>query len=193
MDAGAGLIHSERPSQDLVDRGGTQEVIQIWINTPSERKMLPPRYVHIERGEMPELSENTGLLEMKLIAGELNGKKGAASGTDELLITWGYFHGESAFSWHIDPAINASLYIVRGSVRLKGYGAVEAEHLIVFDNKGTDITIEADAGTQCLLLAGKPLNEKVVAQGPFVMNSETEILEAMRDYRMGKMGVLIEE
>jgi len=193
MDAGAGMIHSERPSQDLVDRGGTQEVIQIWINTPSDKKMRPPQYAHIARGDMPELSEDTESLEMKLIAGAMDGMKGTARATDELLITWGSFHQETAYTWHIDPAFSATLYIVKGSVRLQGYGVVGAENLLVFGNSGTEITIEAGTGTQCLMLAGKPLNEKVVAQGPFVMNNETEILEAMRDYRMGKMGVLIEE
>ena len=85
------------------------------------------------------------------------------------------------------------LYIIRGNVVISGYGKVEKESLVVFDNGGDSVEISAETGSQFLLLAGVPINENVVQQGPFVMNTTTQILEAMRDYRMGKMGILIEE
>jgi len=85
------------------------------------------------------------------------------------------------------------LYVIRGNIRIKTYGKVDPENLVVFDNKNETIEITAETDTQFLFLAGVPLNEKVVQQGPFVMNTTTEILQAMRDYQMGKMGILIEE
>ena len=88
---------------------------------------------------------------------------------------------------------NVMLYIIRGNVQIAGYGKVEEESLVVFDKGGDAIEISAEKGSQFLLLAGLPINENVVQQGPFVMNTTTQILEAMRDYRMGKMGILIEE
>jgi len=80
-----------------------------------------------------------------------------------------------------------------GKVTVDGFGLVEGLHAVVFKNDGDQITFEALEDTSVLLMSGKPLNEKVVSHGPFVMNTQTEILEAMRDYQMGKMGVLIEE
>ena len=98
----------------------------------------------------------------------------------------------AAISIPTPVAHNAVLYLLDGKVRVEGYGQVDALHLVHFENDGDVIIIEAIEDTRLLYLSGHPLNEKVVSHGPFVMNSQTEIMEAMRDYQMGKMGVLIE-
>lgn len=86
------------------------------------------------------------------------------------------------------------LYVAKGNIHLKGYGPVEAEQLAIFDLEDGDIELSVKSdGTEFIIMSGEPINEKVVSQGPFVMNSETEILRAMRDYQMGKMGILIED
>jgi redox-sensitive bicupin YhaK (pirin superfamily) len=85
------------------------------------------------------------------------------------------------------------LYVISGGIVLTTYGIVGKECLVVFENKSEIIEISSQADAQVLLLAGRPIGEKVVQQGPFVMNNTTEILEAMRDYQIGKMGILIEE
>jgi redox-sensitive bicupin YhaK (pirin superfamily) len=85
------------------------------------------------------------------------------------------------------------LYLLDGKLNVDGYGMVEDHNAVVFADDGEGISFEALEDTRILLMSGKPLNEKVVAHGPFVMNTETQILEAMRDYQMGKMGILIED
>lgn len=191
MDAGAGIVHSERPSQELVDRGGRQEVVQIWINTHSSRKMQPPRYLYLPGEEMPETSPEPGRCQMKLVAAPT--PPSPARNLDKLDIRWGKWTAEFTYTWKLDEGMNAMVYVLRGELRVPAYGKVNAENLLVFSSECTDIVLTGSEGTQCLLLAGDPLREKMVAQGPFVMNTETQILEAMRDYQMGKMGILIEE
>jgi redox-sensitive bicupin YhaK (pirin superfamily) len=88
---------------------------------------------------------------------------------------------------------NAFIYLLDGQVKVDGFGLVDGLHLVHFKNDGEGFTIEATQNTRALLLSGKPLDEDVVSYGPFVMNTQTQIMEAMRDYQMGKMGVLIEE
>ena len=85
------------------------------------------------------------------------------------------------------------IYVIKGSVFIKGYGKAEKENLIVFEQKEGSIELKTDSQVEFLLLCGKPIDEAVVKQGPFVMNTTTEIMIAMRDYQMGKMGILIEE
>jgi redox-sensitive bicupin YhaK (pirin superfamily) len=193
MHAGAGIIHSERPSQDLVEENGMHEIIQLWINSPADKKMQQPKYQYIQEKDISTFSSEDGQVNTKLIAGEFNGLRGKIQTESELLILWSKaaFGGTQIFS--IPKKFNATIYIISGELKVKGFGKVEEESLIFFENENTDIEISADANTEFLVLAGVPIGEKVVQQGPFVMNTETQILEAMRDYRMGKMGLLIEE
>ena len=88
---------------------------------------------------------------------------------------------------------NAFIYLLDGKLTVDGFGLVEGLNAVLFEKDGDGITMEAKEDTRVLLVSGEPLNEKVVSHGPFVMNTETQILEAMRDYKMGRMGVLIEE
>ena len=85
------------------------------------------------------------------------------------------------------------IYVIKGQLKITGFGVVEKENLAIFEEDTEHIEVYVDSGSSFLVLSAAPLNERVVQQGPFVMNSETEVLEAMRDYQMGKMGVLIEE
>jgi redox-sensitive bicupin YhaK (pirin superfamily) len=85
------------------------------------------------------------------------------------------------------------IYLLDGKLNVAGFGMVEALHIVHFKNDGAGIDLEALEDTRVLLLSGEPLNEEVVSHGPFVMNTQTQIMEAMRDYQMGKMGVLIED
>lgn len=193
MHAGAGIIHSERPSQDLANRNGTQEVVQLWINSPAAKKMQEPRYQYVAESDIPRFISKDKQLINKLIAGNYNGLEGIISTESELLIIWSVANDGGTLALTISKKFNAMLYVISGGLKITGYGKVEQECLVVFENNATNIEISTDSNTQFLLLAGVAINEKVVHHGPYVMNSETEILEAMRDYQMGKMGVLIEE
>ena len=193
MHAGAGIIHSERPSDNTIEKKMRQEIVQLWINSPASSKMKEPEYFHLEEQDFPRIITEDGLSDVKLISGNYNGSKGKIKGESELLVAWGVSKSGGKVTFKIPVGFNASIYIIRGDLRIEGHGVVDPESLVIFEMNDDLISINAQSEAQYLLLAGEPIGEKIVQQGPFVMNSETQILEAMRDYQMGKMGILIEE
>lgn len=193
MHAGAGIIHSERPSQNLVETNGSQEIIQLWVNSPANKKMEKPNYQFIEETNMPVFLSEDKQIKNKLIAGNYNGLQSKTATASELLMIWGEAEEIGTETLSIPNNFNTMLYVIRGGLKITGYGKVDKKNLVVFENNSENISLTTDPNTQFLLLAGLPIEEKVVQQGPFVMNTETQILEAMRDYQMGKMGLLIEE
>lgn len=193
MHAGMGIIHSERPSDDVIEQKMRQEIVQLWINSPASAKMKEPEYIHVSNHDFPRIEAADGLSDIKLVSGDYCGLKGKIKGQSELLIAWGKSSNGGRMSFEIPDGFNSSIYLIKGNARIEGHGLIEAENLLVFEQEGDTITIEAKSEIEYLLLAGKPINEKIVQQGPFVMNTETQILEAMRDYQVGKMGVLIED
>ncbi len=193
MHAGAGIIHSERPSQALAERNGRQEVIQLWINSPATRKMEQPHYQHIAEENIPLFESNDKQIRNKLIAGNYNKLQGKIKTESELIIIWSLATEGGVQTMTIPEHFNTILYLIKGKLKIDGYGLVEHKSLVVFENDASAIGVTALESSDYLLLSGVPIKEKIVQQGPFVMNSETEILRSMRDYQMGKMGILIEE
>ena len=193
MHAGMGIIHSERPPTDLVEAHGKQEIIQLWINSPAKSKMKEPEYFHLDNNSIPLVSSENGKLDTRIISGEFRGKSGSIKGESPLIVLWvvGTESGQESFD--IPDGFNSCLYLIKGKISIEGYGMVEKENLAVFSDEGNRVEVKLLEDSQFLLLCGSPIGEKVVQHGPFVMNSETEIMEAMRDYQMGKMGFLVEE
>lgn len=202
MHAGAGIIHSERPSEALAEQNGTQEIIQLWINSPANKKMQPPNYQYIPESDIPVFWSEDKTIQNKIIAGkyknvEGNNLKGKIKTESELLIIWSKAENKGSQTLSIPKDMNAMIYVVKGEMRIKGYGKAEEKELIVFEtdkeNTAENIELNIDNNAEFLILCGVPINEKMTQHGSFVMNTQTEILEAMRDYQMGKMGLLIEE
>jgi quercetin 2,3-dioxygenase len=193
MNAGKGIIHSERPPHDIHEIGGRQEIIQLWINTPAEHKMDQPQYFPLAAAEAPEMTSEDSLVKTRIFAGEVLGKKGPIPSHTEVNAATIELKKGGKITIPLPADHNVVLYLLDGKIKLEGYGLAEGLHAVLFKKDGDGIAIEAIEDTRVLLLSGKPLDEEVVSHGPFVMNTQTEILEAMRDYQMGKMGVLIEE
>jgi redox-sensitive bicupin YhaK (pirin superfamily) len=193
MNAGMGIIHSERPSADIHEIGGRQEIIQLWINTPAEHKMDQPAYFPLQANEVPSTTSMDELITVNVFSGELLGVKGKIPAMSPVNSATIIAKQGGKISINIPTTHNALLYLLDGEIMLNGYGLVEGLNAVVFKQDGEGISFEAKQDTRLLLVSGEPLNEKVVSYGPFVMNTQTEIMEAMRDYQMGKMGVLIEE
>ena len=191
IHSGSGIIHSERPTQALVDSGGTQEIIQLWINSPANRKKVEPEYIHVKEEDIPRV-DNQENSKIKLISGAFKGITGPFRGQSELLMLWGVMKAGAQEEFDIPEGYNASLYTIKGDLRILGHGQVDPEALVVFKEEGSRVAIESTSDTQFLVLAGKPINEPLAQYGPFVMNTQTQIMEAMRDYQMGKMGFLVE-
>jgi hypothetical protein len=193
MNAGRGIIHSERPTHDIHEIGGRQEIIQLWINTPAAHKMDQPAYFPLEADKVPATFSEDKKVAVRVFSGEVLGMKGPIPAPSEVNAATLTFEEGGRIEIPLPSHHQAMLYLLDGKITVDGFGLVEGLHLIHFNNDGDGFSAAALANTRALLLSGAPLGEEVVSYGPFVMNTQTQILEAMRDYQMGKMGVLIED
>ncbi len=193
MNAGMGVIHSERPPADIKEHGGRQEIVQLWVNTPARFKMQQPAYYAVHDEQVPRFLSEDKLVTVRVFAGEILGVRGPVPTLTPVNAATIHASAGGRIRIPVPTEFSAFLYLLNGKVKLDGYGLVEGLNAVRFAHDGDQIGFEALEDTRMLLMSGLPLNEEVVSQGPFVMNNTTEILEAMRDYQMGKMGVLIEE
>lgn len=193
MNAGMGIIHSERPPHDIHDIGGRQEIIQLWINTPARHKMDQPAYFPVQAEDVPSIVSDDRLVTLRVFSGSINGIEGKIPSLTPVNSATLEIKAGGYFSAALPENHNVLLYLLDGKIMLDGYGLTEGKHAVYFKRDGEGISFKASEDTRLLLLSGEPLNENVVSHGPFVMNTQTQILEAMRDYKMGKMGILIEE
>lgn len=193
MNAGMGMMHSERPPDDIHELGSRQEIIQLWVNTPARHKMDQPEYFPLQESEIPRFVSDDRLAAVNVISGELMGLKGPVPTKTAVNAATIYLKKGAQIDIALPQDHNAFIYLLDGEINIAGYGLAEALHAVVFGNDGDGIGIEALQDARILLVTGAPINEKVVSHGPFVMNNETQILEAMRDYQKGKMGILIED
>ncbi|WP_345156651.1 pirin family protein [Pontibacter saemangeumensis] len=193
MNAGRGVVHSERPPADIQEHGGVQEIIQLWVNLPKAHKMNQPEYIPLQAEDTPVLELEGGRTKVRVVAGAFGEVQGPIKTLTPILALRIEMEAGAASSFPIPEHYNAFIYLLDGTIHLEGYGEVEGHHLVLLKQDGEGCTIEAKAQSRLLLLAGEPLQETVVSHGPFVMNTQSEILQAMRDYQQGKMGVLIED
>ncbi len=191
MNTGMGIIHSERPSKEFAATGGDQEIIQLWINTPAALKMKEPTYQAVAKLDMPEVPGIAG--DVRVVCGAFGGFIGPVKGQFPLTALTGELARGDTLELPKPEGENAILYLLDGGGMLSGYGLVEGQTLYQFVEGAVITALTVNQPTRFIYLCAQPLNEKVTSHGPFVMTTQTEILEAMRDYQMGKMGILIEE
>jgi redox-sensitive bicupin YhaK (pirin superfamily) len=182
MTAGRGIVHSELPEQE----DGRMEGFQLWLNLAAKDKMRAPWYRDIASEEIPELTTAEGA-RVRVIAGTSHGVTGAMQRevTEPLYLDIELPAG-AAFEQSLPAGHNAFLYVYRGAVAVEGT-EVQVQRMAILDNNGGDgVRIAASAPSRVLLIAGKPLNEPIAQYGPFVMNSNEQIFEAVQDYQNGR-------
>lgn len=185
MTAGRGVIHSEMPEQAQ----GLMEGFQLWLNLPAKDKMRAPWYKDFEAAEIPLLQTESGAT-VRVIAGESQGVAGAVQRelTEPLYIDVELPAG-AGFSQAIRQGHNAFIYVYRGEVVVDGKAVPAQSMAILANNEGADgVSVKAGPDSRFILLSGKPLNEPIVQYGPFVMNSQAEIFQAVEDFRAGRLG-----
>ncbi len=190
MTAGRGIIHSERASDSFMENGGTIEGIQLWVNLPAQDKMTKPKYQEIRKNDIPVIAETK--VTHRLISGQWNGQKGIVNTFSPMIIIQTSILSGGKTQIPIPENFNACIYILSGEIILNDNFDYSAGKMIYFTNRGDGIGIEGLSETEILVLCGEPIEEPLAQYGPFVMNSQTEIMEAMRDYQMGKMGFYID-
>jgi len=186
ITAGRGLIHSEKAGKEFAETGGRFQGVQLWINLPSSQKMQTPSYQPLTSDEIVLIKKDKA--ELRLVSGSYDGQKGPAkSGVFTAMmrmLTGGQF------TFDFPETDNAALYVLEGDVLVNEAAEARQNDLVIFKRSRGSVSVKAVADAKLLVLAGKPIDEPLVTHGPFVMNSQTEILEAMRDYQDGKMGFL---
>jgi redox-sensitive bicupin YhaK (pirin superfamily) len=196
MTAGSGVIHSEMPDIEHFRDGGVLHGFQIWVNLPAVDKMMKPRYQDIASGLIPVVQNDDGTIRVKVIAGQSMGASAVIDTRTPITFLHVQLKSNAVFLQSLPENYNAMAYVIsgRGTFGDPAKKIVEAsgDQLVVFGNGGKNVQIAESEGTTLdfLLLAGAPLQEPVARYGPFVMNTEEEIKQAMRDYQSGKLGVI---
>lgn len=191
MTAASGVVHEEKHSQAFSERGGDFEMVQLWVNLPADKKMSAPRYQPLLDREFPRV--NLGPAEARVVAGELEGARGPAKTHTPITVFDLRFHAKGSCEIELPKGWTTLIFPLEGDVAAgPGRDAIPSRHFGVFDRDGEGaVQLHADSGTRVLVLAGQPLDEPVVAYGPFVMNTREEIVEAFHDYQNGRMGRLL--
>ncbi len=197
MTAGAGIVHSEMPTEDIVTSGGLFHGVQLWVNLPKEQKWSPPRYQDIGAEKVSLLTSKDGGAVVRLIAGDLGGHPGP--GSTRTPIT--YAHASVSLGARLRvpwrPDFNALAYVLagRGSVGSEGRPIREGQLAVFGDGNVAEVLADAGqdsnvTGLEVLLLGGLPIRERIAWYGPFVMNTKQEIIQAIEDYQAGRMGAI---
>ncbi len=193
MTAGAGVVHSERPSAGFLERGGRMHGFQLWVNLPSRDKMMPPRYQDVPAESIPVATSPDGLVSVKVIAGEALGARAVIDTRTPI----GYLHFTiqpgGATTQPIPEAWHAFVYVVSGEPAVGADAKLLPPRTLgVLDTAEAAVRIgvppDAAGPAQLLLIGGEPLSEPIARYGPFVMNTRAEIIEAVEDYRAGRFG-----
>ncbi len=190
MTAASGLLHKEYHEKEFSKKGGDFQMVQLWVNLPAKDKMSKPKYQAIKREEMGryELPDNGGTVEV--IAGNFNGVSGPASTFTPVELYNLRLRKGTSLTLTLPSDYNTGLLIVEGSVDVNEEKSIPTDHFVLFRNDGEEIELTTQEDTVVLLLSGKPIEESLVAYGPFVMNSREEILQAYEDLNNGKFGIL---
>ena len=189
MTAGAGILHKEYHEKEFSKTGGPFEMVQLWVNLPKEHKATPAHYQAITAGEMgkKELKDNRGVV--NVIAGKFGDVSGPASTYSPVNLFDIKLQNGGETIFNIPATHNTSLLVINGNVKVNGT-EVKEHSFVLFGNEGEEISIAADDNAVVLVISGEPINEPIVSYGPFVMNTEQEIHEAIMEFQSGKYGVL---
>ncbi|WP_420553099.1 pirin family protein [Tenacibaculum aiptasiae] len=190
--AGRGIIHAEGPSKEFVERGGELEGIQLWLNLPAAKKMMPANYQHLKSEDIPVITNEDKSIELKVVAGELEERKGLIKTQTAVNVFTVKTQEKGEMNVSIPTSHKSLVYLLEGEVLINDEATLKkgATQMVTFHQDGDSIQIEAKKESTLLVLSGEPINEKVASWGPYVMNTQTEIMEALRDYQKGKMGYL---
>lgn len=188
MFAGKGILHSEGPSEEMLKTGGTQELIQLWINVPKANKWDEPFYQSATKQQQPEVLQQPGV-SLRLASGSYDGKVGPLRSFTPLVAISGEIEKGRQVQLMATAGYWTLLYIAKGSLTVN-QEEVTAHNLIVFEQDNEEIIITANEDIQLLYLSAEPINEPVAAKDNFVMNTIEEANQAIEDHKNGLFGTL---
>ncbi len=188
MTAAAGIIHEEFHSKSFAEKGGNMEMVQLWVNLPAKHKNAEPGYQTLLDKDIPavELPGKAGAV--RVIAGDYDGEKGSAQTFTPINIWDVRLRRDKSATLELPEGHSLAVVVLAGTVEVNGAEVVRSGQLVLLDREGGEIKLEANGDAKLLVISGEPINEPVVAHGPFVMNTVGEIKQAMLDFQDGKFG-----
>jgi redox-sensitive bicupin YhaK (pirin superfamily) len=190
MTAASGIVHEELHESEFARRGGMLEGIQLWVNLPRAFKMSSPRYQTLINGDIPAIELTEGAGRLRVIAGEFRGRRGPAKTFSPIHLYDVFLKAGHEVELALPERFNTSAFVLHGRVVINGAQAARAAELALFGHKGERLMLTADEEATILVLSGEPIGEPIARYGPFVMNTQAELVQAVEDYRAGRMGHL---
>lgn len=189
MTAGAGIVHSEMPSRRIIEEGGRVHGFQIWVNLPSRLKMARPRYQEVSSSKIPTAESSDGRARVRIVAGEALGVRAVIDTHIPIVYQDWTLDAGADVSVALAREQAAFVYVFQGAARVGNEGREIRDGQLAILGDGDAVRLRgAEGGGRLLLLAGVPTREPVARYGPFVMNTQAEIVQAVQDYQSGRMG-----
>ncbi|MBN8528585.1 MAG: pirin family protein [Caulobacterales bacterium] len=188
MTAGGGILHEEFHSPTFARTGGPFRMVQLWVNLPAKDKMTAPGYQGIVNAEIPTVDLKDGAGTARIIAGDFDGSKGPARTFTPMNVWDVRLNRDAETALDLPQDHTAILVVLSGRITVNDAEAVGAAEALLLSRDGEGVRIQADADTVLLVLTGEPIDEPIVGYGPFVMNSEDEIRQAINDFNSGRFG-----
>ena len=185
MTAGSGVVHSELPPASMLKLGGKMHGFQLWVNLPAAKKMIAPRYQGFDAEEIVAHPLANGGV-MKVVAGEVAGVQGKVNTTSPVTYAHIEFAAGDQVAWAPQEGHTALVHVFGGEVEVNGEKAVDGQ-MVVLERGAGEVRIHSASGASVLLLGGEPLGEPVARYGPFVMNTQAEIVQAFEEYQAGTL------
>lgn len=189
MTAGNGILHKEYHEKEFSKKGGPFEMVQLWVNLPKKDKSAAPHYQAITADMMGKVSLPGNGGTVNVIAGKFNETDGPALTYTPVNLFDIRLKKDGETTFSVPAGHNTALLVINGNVEVNDT-AVDEHHFVLFKNEGETISLKAKKDTVILLMSGEPIDEPIASYGPFVLNTQDEIYEAIRDFQAGKFGVL---
>lgn len=190
MTAGAGIVHEEFHSQQFTEQGGLLNMVQLWVNLPASAKDTPAAYQTLLNKDIPRVSLEDDGGTLRVIAGEYLEHKGPANTFTPINVWDLKMEPGARVNLPVPKGHTTLVAVLNGSVQINDTDVLREAELANLDREGQEIVLESNNDARLLVLSGEPIDEPVVGYGPFVMNTEGEIKQAMLDFQSGKFGAL---
>ena len=188
MTAAGGILHEEFHSKRFTKEGGTLEMVQLWVNLPAANKSVEPGYQTLLDRDIPTVSLPDGAGALRVIAGSYAGAQGPARTFTPVNLWDLRLKQQGSLGLDLPEGHSVGLAVLRGNVLVNGSDLVGEAQFVLFGRDGGGVTLDASSDVTALVLSGEPINEPVAMYGPFVMNTEQEIRQAMTDFQSGRFG-----
>jgi len=188
MTAAGGILHEEFHSQAFTRKGGPLEMVQLWVNLPAKDKNAAPGYQSLLDRDIPSVALPDGAGLLRVIAGDYDGHRGPARTFTPIDVWDVRLHRDAVTSLDLPEGRTVAVVVLKGTVQVNGDAIAREAQFVLLDRTGGAVRLEANSEAKLLILSGAPIDEPVVMHGPFVMNTDREIRQAMIDFQSGRFG-----